>query len=812
MPRRRPRPPSEEEGPTLTPPRPGRRASRTAILGAAASVVLLAVLAWAGWRALDRGADPAAGPGDPSGAPAAAFVGAATCAGCHAEQFAAWQGSQHSLAMQPATEAAVLGDFDDARFSHAGVETTFFRRGARFMVRTEGPDGRPGEFEVKYTFGVAPLQQYLVELPDGRVQPLQVSWDSRPRERGGQRWFHLYPGDRIEHTDELHWTGAQQNWNFMCADCHSTDVQKGYDADADTFRTTWSEINVACEACHGPGSRHLEWAREGRAGAADGDLGLTARLDEREGVRWTIDPASGVPRRSRPRDSVREIEVCAQCHSRRAQIAEEYVAGAPFGDHYLPSALMPGLYHPDGQQLDEVYTYGSFLQSRMFAAGVTCSDCHDPHTQKLRAAGNQLCTQCHTAPTYEAPTHHFHPAGSPGAQCVSCHMPTETYMRIDPRRDHSIRVPRPDLSVKLGVPNACTGCHQDRSAGWAAERVRKWYGRDASGFQRFAEEFHAAERGTAGADSGLAAIAVDRSHPGIVRASAVARLAELPSVVALEVARASVADADPWVRHAGLRIVESLPPRERIALAAPLLSDRTRAVRIQAAWVLAPASRELPAPGYQSAFARAADEFIATQRLHADRAENLTSLGTFLGYQGRLAEAESSYQAAIRLQRAFVPAYVNLADLYRAQGREADAERVLRSGLEAAPRTAALHHSLGLALARTGRSAEAVEELSRAAGLAPEDPTYGYAYGVALHSSGRAAEAIRTLEGVLQRHPRNPDILFALATFHRDAGRRERAVHYARLMAEARPGDEQARALLASLGQAPEPGGATIRP
>src|SRR5690606_1313941 len=274
----------------------------------------------------------------------------------------------------------------------------------------------------------------------------------------------------------------------VCSSDLSTDVRKGYGRAADTFRTTWSEPHVGCEGCHGPGSRHLAVV-SGEAGDAPAS-GLTAELDERRGVTWTVGP-DGLPRRSEPRTGQREIEVCAQCHSRRAQIAEGYVPGNPLTDQYLPSLLVAGLYHPDGQQLDEVYTWGSFLQSRMFAAGVTCSDCHEPHGGRLRAEGNAVWTTCHTPALYDGPGHHFHPGGGEAARCVSCHMPATTYMRIDPRRDHSLRVPRPDRTVDIGVPNACNACHTDRSPAWAAAAVREWYGRDAGGFQHFAEAFAA---------------------------------------------------------------------------------------------------------------------------------------------------------------------------------------------------------------------------------------------------------------------------------------------------------------------------------
>ncbi|MBP9034574.1 MAG: hypothetical protein KBG29_11815, partial [Pseudomonadales bacterium] len=511
----------------------------------------------------------------------AAYVGSQACAACHGAEHAAWQGSQHARAMQHATPEAVLGDFDDARFSFQGVDSRFFRRDDRFFVRTDGPDGKLADFEVKYTFGVEPLQQYLVALPGGRLQALALSWDARPASAGGQRWFRQYPDEQIDHRDELHWTGRAQNWNFMCADCHSTDVRKRFDAAANTFDTRWSEISVGCEACHGPGSEHIAWSRT--LNTSDPSKGLTVTLDERRGVHWPIDPASGNAKRSEPRDSERELQVCAQCHSRRAQFAEGYRAGQPFYDHYLPSTIEEGLYHPDGQQRDEVFTWGSFRQSRMHQAGVTCSDCHEPHGQKLRAEGNAVCGQCHATAKYDAPSHHFHPPGSPGTQCVNCHMPATTYMAVDPRRDHGFRVPRPDLTLALGTPDACTLCHSDRKPPWAADTVAKWYGPGRRQEVQFGAAIHAGQRARPGAVAALLAVVTEAAQPGIVRATAIDLLARYPGAAADKAIRRALRDPDPQVRHAAAGAQQAASPEHIAQALTPLLGDPTRAVRMEAA-------------------------------------------------------------------------------------------------------------------------------------------------------------------------------------------------------------------------------------
>lgn len=765
----------------------GARARVLAIC--ALGLVVLAAVAW--WFARGKVSDQAGSPGN---VPAdATWVGSARCASCHEAETRAWSGSQHRLAMQHATPESVLGRFDGATFEYAGVTSTFSRSDGNYVVRTDGPDGALADFEVRYTFGVYPLQQYLVELPGGHVQALSIAWDARPAADGGQRWFHLYPGERIDHRDELHWTKRQQNWNFMCADCHSTGVRKGFDPANGTFATGFAEVSVGCEACHGPGSAHLAWAE---SGAGDPGRGLTVQLDERRGVSWLQDPATGKPRRSDPRVSEREIEVCAQCHARRSQIAEGYRAGRPFLDHYLPSLLTPVLYHADGQQRDEVFIWGSWLQSRMHAAGVTCSDCHDPHTQELRAPGNAVCAQCHVPGRYDAESHHRHPAGTAGAQCVACHMRRETYMVVDPRRDHGMRVPRPDQSVAYGVPNACNDCHRESDAAWAAEWVRTWLGRDARGIESFAGAFHGAERGEAAAIAALDEIAQDRLQPPIVRASAIERRALSGRYDAAAVLRASQ-DENPLVRLAATRLAELADPDGRRVLT-PLLGDATRAVRIEAARVMAP-SVGLLDEAARPVWQRAADEYVDILRFTADRPESHVALGSFHAALGRTAEARAAFDAALRLDPAFEPAYVNGADALRAAGDDAEAVALLRRGLAQAPQGAALHHALGLALVRTGDTRGALASLERATQLAPQEPRYTYVYAVGLNSTGRPAEAIAVLERATRRWPEHRDLLFTLAAFEAQAGRRDAARRAVTRLLALYPDDAEARAMAAGL-------------
>ncbi len=879
---------------------------------------------------------------EPEGSGTASYVGREACAGCHAGEDALWSGSDHDLAMQEATETTVLGDFDGASYAHFGVTSTFFRRGDAFVVRTDGPDGRLQDFEIAYTFGARPLQQYLVAFPGGRYQALSLAWDSRPASSGGQRWFHLYPDEPIPFTDNLHWTRLNQNWNHMCAGCHSVNVKKGYDAATRSFNTTWSEVDVACEACHGPGSRHVEWARTGRpmpAGkgerpssprdrAASGDrqepaensdasrassrtVSATADLEtsdpassvvhatmagpsppalsleaagiirgdtaasgvgssgtESPGPRvgltvdfggggpavWAFDPVTGIAKRNPPLAARTELNACAPCHSRRSTLAEGVLPDQPLTSGYRPSLLEEDLYHADGQILGEVYEYGSFLQSRMHAAGVACSDCHDPHSLKLNAEPDAVCARCHLPSRFDAPDHHHHEAGSEGASCVACHMPARTYMVVDPRRDHSFRVPRPDLTVRIGAPNACNSCHGDRPATWAAAAVSGWgpralgeaaSGRTApdagvgsgsgrggevmsgearrgapklrgeesrtegragppagpgrGGSNHYAEAIHAGREGLPHAERSLAGLVEDTSQPGIARATALSLLGARIGPSSLPVVESALSDGDPLVRMAALEALDISGSPDALRIGTPLLEDSALAVRIQAGRSIAGLPRESMTPGQQEALRRALADYRAAQELNADRPEAQLNLAWLHAAQGDHSAAEKASLEAIFLDPDFIPAYVNLADLYRLMERDADGERVLGEGLARAPETASLHHALGLNLVRRKRLAEAIGSLKRAADLAPGEPRFAYVLGVALHEAGRTSDAMVVLEKAHERHPGDRSILEALVAFNRQAGRIAESLRFARALALLSPGDPGIRELIRQL-------------
>jgi tetratricopeptide (TPR) repeat protein len=656
--------------------------------------------------------------------------------------------------MQEATGETVLGDFDGATFTYAGVTSTFFRRGDRFFVRTDGRDGELADYEIAYTFGVAPLQQYLIPFPDGRLQALGIAWDSRPLDEGGQRWFHLYPGEGVDHEHELHWTRAAQTWNGGCAACHSTGLEKGYDPGTDRYTTTWREIDVSCEACHGPGSRHVEWARSG-AGEEPG-RGLPVAFHGRRGVRWVMNPATGIARRNAPDGRV-EVEACGRCHSLRSTTRPDYVWGRPLLETHRPELVMTGLYFPDGQILDEVYEYGSFRQSRMYAAGVTCSDCHAPHSLELRGEGNAACAQCHLPSRFDTPDHHLHPTGSPGGRCVACHMPERMYMVIDRRRDHSIRVPRPDLADRLGTPSACAACHADRSDAWAAEALERVHGTPGPA-PRFAEAFAADDRRSREAGRALAQAAADPSLPAILEASALARLGAWPGAAPPELLEAALADPEPLVRLAGVLAAAGLDLEERLTLLGPALGDPVMGVRQEAARILASLPGTALTTDQRTALDRAVGEVLAGLDANVDRPWALLDRAAFEAARGDLPAAERSARAAIGLEPLHAQAYVALAEVQLLAGREDDAERTLRQALATVDGAADLEHALGLLLVRRGRLGDAIEPLGRAVELQPDIPRYLYAYAVALRETGQRVRALEVAGRLLVLVPDDPDV------------------------------------------------------
>ena len=711
----------------------------------------------------------------------ATFVGRKACAKCHEKATKAWTLSHHDLAMTEATETTVRGDFSGVAFEGDGMKARFFRDGKKFLIETAGPDGRTTVYEAAYTFGWDPLQQYLVKFPGGRMQAFSLAWDV-PR----KRWFFLYPGKRIPPSDWLHWTRNGQNWNGMCAGCHSTNLVKGFDPKTNTYNTTWSEVDVSCEACHGPGSRHVAWAEVPPMGRA--------RIENTGLVLKT----SGITNREL-------VELCAPCHSRRVESGGLDHRRSALLDNQFPVLLAEGTYHPDGQILDEDFEYGSFVQSKMFRMGVRCTDCHDAHTLKLKKEGNGVCLQCHSAPAYDDARHHFHKKEwkgrqSDGALCASCHMPKSPFMVVHLRADHSIRVPRPDLTKDLGVPNACSrsGCHADKPLSWVTAAFDKWYGTARK--PHYGTVLAAGRRADPAAKADLLRLEADTLSPTLVRATALSLLGEYRGADVTGVFRSALLDEEPLIRRTAVAVAPIENEAERVSRLAPLLADPFRAVRLEAAAQLAGASPALLKPYQQDALATALADYVKAMEYSLDFSYAGHNLGLLYERRHEPAKAEEAYRAALAVDDLSYPPKANLAMLLARQGKSAEAEKLLREVLGAYPERSEVAYALGLLVAEKGKMVEAAVFLARAAAGMPANARAAYNAGLALAQVGRDADAERMLRRAVAVEPTSYDFLFALGDFLLRKGKSAEVGPLADRMAALDPARPEAGQLKGLLG------------
>ena len=703
------------------------------------------------------------------------FVGSEQCSACHGDQHQAWIDSHHGWALREAQPQNVLADFDNVSFDIGGTSARFFRRDGKYYVELAEDGGPPTEYEIRYAVGVEPLQQYLVETENGRLQTLDVAWDTSE-----QRWFHLYPDAIPDAGDGLHWTGPYKNWQARCATCHQTNFEKNFDRTTDGYQSTWSELTIGCEACHGAGGAHVAWARD-----PDGyDPDQFSDADTRGLLVEFLDGTGG---------QRIEVEVCAACHSRREAFdPHSRIPGTAFNDNFSLAVLRPGTYHPDGQIDDEVYVYGSFLQSKMYANGVKCSNCHDVHSGDLIAEGNAVCTQCHNEdgreefPTlplanYDSPEHHHHQTGGQGAECVSCHMPAKNYMVVDPRRDHSFRIPRPDLSVKIGTPNACNGCHEDESAEWAAARIVEWFPASAGKPRHFGEVFHAAglfsDRETT---ERLINIARNQETAGIVRASAVSLLAQRMNESAAQSLLPLLSDDDPMVRAAVARAFLSAPSSLRARFIAGLMTDESRLVRHAAAR----ATLDLPTDGLSEeelkVVSDARDDFRRSMAGQLDFPEAHMQLGGIALLRRNLPAAKSAFETAVRLDPQLVDAWLTLGRVAFVEAGAESAATILQSAIAANPEVAILRQSLGNAYLEQGRLDASLEALEEARGFEPDEPSIPLDIAQVHLAAEEPELATAELEDARARGLLIPEILDLLTMIYLQDGDSDRASDVAR--------------------------------
>jgi len=694
----------------------------------------------------------------PASKPVATFVGGKKCMDCHKLEYDRWQNSHHDRAMEVADDATVLGDFNDAVFEFHGVKSRFYRKNKKFLVYTQGPDGKMGDFEITHTFGWYPLQQYLVPFPGGRLQCLPIAWDVRTK-----KWYHLYPKAPIDPSDWLYWTNAGQNWNGMCAECHSTNLKKDYDLRDDAYQTTWSEIDVSCEACHGPASRHVEWAE-----LPDMARPQTANFE-------LVVKAKGM-------DSRQQVELCAPCHSRRSILGDYTHTEPDLLDSMLPSLLTPEVYFADGQILEEVYVYGSFTQSKMYSRNVRCSDCHDVHSIKKVKEGNALCLQCHRAGIYDTQAHHFHKKkgekGEPirsadgkvlfdvgtGAECAQCHMPERAYMVIDYRADHSFRIPQPDLSIKLGTPNACNRCHVDKTDQWSDEYITKWYGPGRRA--HYGTIIEAGRKQLPEAQKDLIKLAADPLYPVIVRSTALSLLAAYPAEETREAFELALMDDEALIRRTAVDHLKVPDHSLQATLLAPMLYDPVKAVHMEAARRMT----EIPDPPLDSnqkkVFRISLDEYQKSMEYSADFAFGRYNLANLYAALKQPQKAVKNFRAAIKIDNLFYPAKVNLAMLYNQMGQNNEALTLLREVATAHPEVYEVQYSLGLLLAEEKKYAEAAKYLDLAAGGMPGRARIHYNLGLLRQHLKQESDAEASLLKAQELAPDNLDYLYALADFY----------------------------------------------
>jgi predicted CXXCH cytochrome family protein len=688
------------------------------------------------------------------------YVGAQTCETCHASEYQQWQQSDHFKAMQLPTTSTVLGDFSDVTVKFHQIESRFYQFDDKYLVDTSDAQGKLKTFEIKHTFGFYPLQQYLIETQKGHVQAFNVAWDSRPKEEGGSRWFHLREDELITPEHPFYWTKHFQNWNSRCADCHSTNLQRNYDISDNSFNTTFSETNVACEACHGPASKHLAMAKSSKL-----DQGSGFDIEKSVALQWQFGAEQDI---AQPVGQLNDddLNMCGACHALRRQLSDAK-QGGDFHDLNRLALVNQSSYFADGQSREEAFVAGSFLQSKMHHKGVTCSNCHNPHTAKVLVEGNGLCAQCHTPQVFDAEQHHHHQSGSEGALCVSCHMPERAFMKVDMRRDHSFTIPRPDLSLALGVPNACTQCHSDKDNAWAQLQTKQWGVKSSGGHWA-----HLLQRATQ-RDSLVTRAAVESilntGLPDLIRASLLASLAPLPSRVSADVARLSLYDKNPLLRRAAVTALRGQTADVRWQLLSPYIGDPNRSVRMQIAENVADIVTQLPTES-QPAVYRLIEEYREMLNVSGDAVSTQLNIANLELRLGKTIEAEQAYQQALIIEPGFVPALLALADLYRHSGRLGQEQPLLDRALKIAPDSGAVQHSVGLFHVRQKNYAAALDHLGLATEQVDAAPYYAYVFGVALENQGRISDAIKSLMAADQRWPNQYEILLTLILYLEKSG------------------------------------------
>ena len=736
------------------------------------------------------------------------------CSSCHEREHSDWHSSHHYLAMLPPTNEAVLGDFSGKSLVVDGINYTFALSTNNEHIVTVGKGNKTESFKVKYTFGAIPLQQYLVEADSGKLQALPVAWDSRPKSEGGQNWFHLMPDEHIAEFDRLDWKGPLFNWNGMCADCHSSGLKRNFDVNTASFNSTFDEINVSCMSCHGDGRKHVEIRNlklNNKAPALDtGELDTLISLAKPISGVWRFAEGAQTASLSSTDKNLsvaeikqqrqQEIGMCAACHSRRTSLTDGFSPRDKFLDAFEPTLLQAPHYYHDGQIKDEVYVYGSFLQSKMHEKGVTCSDCHNPHSLETKLPGNLLCATCHDASVFDSTKHHHHKDESAGAQCVNCHMPETTYMVVDPRRDHSIRIPRPDLTESLGSPNACNGCHSDKSSSWATSKIKSWGG-SLPTTKHYGFAFKALSENHPDAQNLVTEQLTRKDLPDLVRASLLSHLGIIQNEWSFNTLVKELNNPSDLVRLGALKGINSFPVEYTTAYISPLLESETKVLRTEAARLLSPlqTSNNVSSLNESPQFKSALLELIEIADINSWRGEGLINKGILHTQSSDLSQAIKSYQTSIKIDPAFAPAYINLADLYRHQQQQEQSLEILELGLNRIPKDADINHAMGLYWVRQKDYDTALKHLKDAADVAIENPQYQYVYAVALNSTNNSMIALQHILKALNFHKNDVRLLNLGLEISLSLNKKKVAIRLGNKLLELVDDNPQLEALLKSL-------------
>lgn len=696
------------------------------------------------------------------------FVGDQKCMECHQSEYDAWKGSHHDKAMQIADSTSILASFDGETFNSQGVQSKFFQKEGDFYVNTEGPDGSYQDYKIEYSFGFTPLQQYIVKFPDGNYQCLRTAWDSEQK-----KWFDLYPDFKVVHSEWLHWSRGGLKWNTMCADCHSTNVQKNYDVASNQYHTSYSQINVSCEACHGPGNSHIKSITNGGYEPSSSDLYMTSSTSPKE-----------------------LVDACARCHMRREQLGNTYTYQKDILDSYFPQLIETPIYHADGQILDEDYVYASFKQSKMYANNVSCKDCHNSHSLELKFQGNQLCLQCHEPNKYDVVSHHNHPENTESSLCINCHMPGKYYMGNDFRRDHSFRVPRPDLSVAYDTPNACTTCHKDKSNQWATEAFESLWG--AVDSIHFSDKLIPGILAQAGGDLKLKELISDSNTPEIVRASAVNALRNYPIQEQLQNYIQLLNDSSAMVRATSIDVLNEFDEKQFAQQYISHLKDPVKSVRIRAFYGLGILTENEIPEEYKSAYADVKIEFDEYLKVNADFAGGRMREAGYLLKQGKVSEAITAYEKAVEIDGLNNYARSNLANLYYQTKAYDKAEAAFKIVEEQEPDFGQTFYSLGLLYAEQKKYNEAIEQLNQAFDLNPENQRIAYNLSLIYDATNQTKEAIAILKKALKIHKDNEELLYVLAFLHQKYQQISEAKAVAEHLVKLNPNNNQYQALLKS--------------